>query len=166
MAKAANPKLTVVPVEKVLNTEYVQAVKAQFGQVAAMPADKPVIAASTTEVTKKIGDRSYQISFDTGKATFSPESMAQLTTLKDGLVVAGDSVIEIHGHTDNTGDPEKNKVLSKNRAEAVKAWMISQGVDRDRFIKVVGHGDTDAVATNETETGRAKNRRVGVIIGK
>lgn len=166
IVKAANPKITTLPVEKVLNTEYVLAVKEQFGSVAAMPAEKPVFSAATTEVTQKLGDRSYQINFDTGKATFSPDSLAQLTALKDGLVVAGNSVIEIHGHTDNTGDPARNKSLSQSRAEAVKAWMVQQGVDADRFVKIKGHGDEEPAATNETESGRAKNRRVGVIIGK
>jgi outer membrane protein OmpA-like peptidoglycan-associated protein len=167
IAKAANPKITTLPVEKVLNTEYVQAVKAEFGQQVAMPADAPKkVEAAVQQVTHKIGDRSYQINFDTGKSSFSPDSLAQLTALKDGLVVAGDSIIEIHGHTDNTGDPARNQALSASRAQAVKDWMVQQGVDRDRFVKVQGHGDSDPVATNETETGRAKNRRVGIVIGK
>lgn len=166
IAKQANPKLTILPVEKVLNTEYVQAVKAQFGSVAAMPADAPKKVEANTQITQKIGDRSYQINFDTGKASFSPDSMQQLTTLKDGLVVTGEAAIEVHGYTDNTGDPARNKVLSQSRAQAIKDWMIQQGVDRDRFVKVLGHGDEDPAASNETESGRAKNRRVGIVIGK
>lgn len=166
MAKAANPKLSLIPVEKVLNTEYVLAAKEQFGSVAALPAEKPVFSTATKEVTTSIGNRSYQINFDTGKASFSPDSMQQLRDLKDGLVVAGTSIIEIHGHTDTTGDAARNKTLSQARAEAVKTWLVQQGIDQDRFVKVLGHGGEDPAATNETETGRAKNRRVGVIIGK
>ncbi len=170
IVKQQYPKLvpTMLPVEQVLNTEYVLAVKAKYGQQAAMAADVPKFDAATASapLTQKLGDRNWSINFDTGKASFTPDSKVQLTELMNGLLIAGTALIEVHGHTDNTGDPARNMALSQSRAQAVKDWMIQQGVDRDRFVKVQGHGDTDAIATNDTDTGKAKNRRVTIVLGK
>jgi outer membrane protein OmpA-like peptidoglycan-associated protein len=169
IVKQQYPKLVpdMLPVEKVLNTEYVLAVKAKYGQQAAMAADVPKFNTDTTApITQKLGDRNWAINFDTGKSTFSPEAKGQLTELMNGLLIAGEAVIEIHGHTDATGDSSRNLALSQGRAQAVKDWLIQQGVDRDRFIKVQGHGDTEPVASNDTESGKAKNRRVTIILGK
>jgi outer membrane protein OmpA-like peptidoglycan-associated protein len=151
----------ILPVEKVLNTEYVLAVKAKYGQQAAAPADKPTYTA-VTDVKTTVGKRNWSINFDTGKASFMPDSTTALNELRDGALVANQLLIEVYGHTDNTGDPGRNVALSKSRAEAVKAWLISQGVDRDRFIKVDGYGQDKPIASNETDTGRAKNRRVEI----
>jgi len=70
----------------------------------------------------------------------------------------------IHGHTDNVGKPDKNKVLSENRAAAVKKYLVTKGVDESR-ITSVGHGQDEPVADNKTAGGRAKNRRVELKIG-
>ena len=116
-----------------------------------------------------ISKKAWQINFETGKATFTPETMSQLEELKNGLLIAGELAIEIHGHTDNTGDPGRNKVLSQERANAVKNWLMQQSstdFNADRFAKVAGHGSEKAVATNDTDTGRAKNRRVEVVLGQ
>lgn len=169
IVKQQYPKMvpSMLPVEQVLHTEYVLAVKAKYGQQAAMAADVPTFNANVNApITQKLGDRNWAINFDTGKASFGPEAKAQLTELMNGLLIAGTAVIEVDGHTDNTGDAGRNMALSQSRAQAVKDWLIQQGVDRDRFIKVQGFGDTVQVASNETETGKAKNRRVTIILGK
>lgn len=168
IVKQQYPKLVpnILPVEQVLNTQYVLAAQKKYGGQAAGKADIPVYQA-TTAVTQPLGDRDWNINFDTGKATFSQGSMKQLQELRDGLLMTR-LIIEIHGYTDNTGDPIANKALSQARAEAVRNWLMQQSSDRfsrDRFAKVEGHGQDGAIATNETESGRAKNRRVQVIIG-
>jgi outer membrane protein OmpA-like peptidoglycan-associated protein len=65
----------------------------------------------------------------------------------------------VEGHTDNKGGPSYNMNLSLNRANAVKKVLLSQGIAENR-IQVKGYGDTNPVADNSTESGRAKNRRV------
>jgi outer membrane protein OmpA-like peptidoglycan-associated protein len=66
--------------------------------------------------------------------------------------------IEIGGHTDNQGSPEHNKTLSKNRALAVYNYLLSRGIDASRMT-YAGFGDTKPISDNETEAGRALNRR-------
>ena len=68
---------------------------------------------------------------------------------------------EINGHTDNIGNDKFNMELSINRANAVKNFLIKQGVD-PTLLKVVGHGETKPIKSNDTEKGRAKNRRVEI----
>ena len=73
------------------------------------------------------------------------------------------TLIEIQGHTDNTGAPEVNRTLSQLRAEAVRTWLINAGIGSDR-LTAIGHGDTRPLGPNLTERARAMNRRVQFII--
>jgi outer membrane protein OmpA-like peptidoglycan-associated protein len=70
--------------------------------------------------------------------------------------------IAVKGYTDNTGDKGDNKDLSKERAQAVADYLAKNGIPQDR-IEVRGKGEKDPAATNDTEAGRAKNRRVEII---
>lgn len=167
IVKQQYPKLVpdLLPVEKVLNTSYVQAVAASAPKTPA--ADLPTYKANAT-ITQQVSKRAWSINFDTGKASFTPDTLKQLNELKDGLLVADELAIEIHGHTDNTGDADRNQALSLARAQAVKTWLMQQSTtsfNADRFTKVQGHGSTVQVASNDTETGKAKNRRVEIVLG-
>ena len=71
--------------------------------------------------------------------------------------------LEITGHTDNQGDDTANMLLSKKRAEAVKNYMITQGIDATRLYALY-FGETMPIATNDTSEGRQKNRRVEMKI--
>ena len=68
----------------------------------------------------------------------------------------------IEGHTDNVGAKETNMKLSQRRAEAVRSWLVGQGIDGGRLL-ARGLGDSKPVAENATEDGRAKNRRVALV---
>jgi len=73
--------------------------------------------------------------------------------------------VKITGHTDNVGDPDYNVKLSLRRAEAVRDYLISLGLDSKK-VEVIGAGETEPVADNSAKEGRAKNRRVEVeVIG-
>jgi outer membrane protein OmpA-like peptidoglycan-associated protein len=74
-------------------------------------------------------------------------------------------LVEIAGHTDSVGNVDYNVKLSERRASSVKQYLIKKGIDPNKVV-TKGYGPTDPVADNETEEGRAKNRRVELIILK
>ncbi|GAB4036254.1 OmpA family protein [Spirosoma jeollabukense] len=105
------------------------------------------------------------IFFDTGKSELRPESAPELDRLVITLNEFPKMTIEMRGHTDNTGSNEINNKLSQDRADAVREYFISKGIEPDR-IASKGFGETKPVATNDSEEGRQKNRRVEFVIVK
>ena len=99
--------------------------------------------------------------FESGSTTLSPTATATLDKVAAALRDYPDPVLEVAGHTDNTGDPAANQALSLSRAEAVVAYLIEAGVDADR-VRARGAGDTEPIASNDTADGRAENRRVAL----
>ncbi len=99
------------------------------------------------------------ITFDTGKATIRDESFAQLDNVAEFMTLRKNARIEISGHTDNVGNPKANKTLSQKRADACREYLMIKGVEEDR-IQAVGYGDERPIASNDTEEGRQKNRRI------
>ena len=75
--------------------------------------------------------------------------------------------VEVHGHTDNVGDPAANQQLSEDRALAVKQWLErrSAATFPPGRVRIFAHGSTQPVESNRTDTGRAANRRVEIVIG-
>ena len=103
------------------------------------------------------------ITFDFGKATIRPSSKPVLDKAVGVMKEYPDVRVRIVGHTDNVGDPETNLQLSKDRADAVKAYLTDAGIDAER-VETDGKGDTEPRDTNDTEAGRSKNRRIEFII--
>jgi outer membrane protein OmpA-like peptidoglycan-associated protein len=102
--------------------------------------------------------------FDTGKAVLKPEARQTLHEAAERVKKFTDASVLISGHTDNVGNAASNQSLSDQRAAAVKAWFVSEeGVGADK-LAVKGFGKSQPVADNGTEAGRARNRRVDVII--
>ncbi|MCC6818276.1 MAG: PD40 domain-containing protein [Bacteroidia bacterium] len=96
--------------------------------------------------------------FDIDKSEVKDESKLELDKLIFLLKKFPFMKIEIGGHTDNTGDKAKNKILSLNRAKAVKEYLVSKGIDATR-LTANGYGDSEPIADNGTPEGRAQNRR-------
>jgi OmpA-OmpF porin, OOP family len=92
-----------------------------------------------------------------------PESLPELENLYDFLMKFPEKKIEIHGHTDNQGDFELNLKLSKDRAAAVKQFMVDKGISGKR-IQTKGFGSTRPMASNAVEETRRKNRRVEMLL--
>ncbi len=99
------------------------------------------------------------IFFETNKATLKPESYAQLEQVLKFMNSNPSVRMEISGHTDNTGSLKYNTKLSQSRAEAVVQYLVERGIDASRF-DAKGYAFTQPIAPNDTEEGRAKNRRV------
>lgn len=104
----------------------------------------------------------HGITFDVDKATLKPESMGTLNQIKRILTQNPDLHFEVDGHTDNTGTAAHNLTLSQQRAEAVKAQLVSMGIDAGR-LTTKGFGDTKPIADNGSPDGRANNRRVEFV---
>lgn len=105
-----------------------------------------------------------KIVFPTNEDTISPESFPILDQLAEFL--GGRNApkrLRIEGHTDDTGTPERNEELSRNRAMRVREYLVSKGIDAGR-LESEGFGNTKPLDSNETEAGRANNRRVDFVI--
>jgi outer membrane protein OmpA-like peptidoglycan-associated protein len=101
--------------------------------------------------------------FQTGSSNIAPSSMAQLQTISSLMQAYPDMEIRVEGHTDNAGDPTANKLLSEQRALAVKFSLTELGIANHR-IQTAGYGDEVPLESNDTEAGRRMNRRVDVFV--
>lgn len=101
--------------------------------------------------------------FDTGKAELKSGAATNLAKLAAFLNQYPDRSVLIEGHTDSVGSEDYNLGLSQRRADAVKSWLMSQGVGSDRLV-TSGKGESSPVAGNDSASGRQLNRRVEVII--
>ncbi|MBX7193138.1 MAG: OmpA family protein [Sandaracinaceae bacterium] len=99
------------------------------------------------------------ILFQSGSATIDPESNPRLDRVVEYMTHMTSVRIRISGHTDNVGNPQRNRTLSQERADAVRAYLVAHGVDGAR-VEAIGYGDTRPVAPNDTEEGRQQNRRI------
>jgi len=101
--------------------------------------------------------------FETNSATVSTAARENLRNLANSLSEYPNTELVIVGHTDSRGEDAHNQTLSEQRSRATAAYLVSQGVPVSR-IRTVGRGEAEPVATNDTDAGRAQNRRVEVAI--
>ena len=105
------------------------------------------------------------LNFETGSTKLTPESVPTVESLVVILKAYPNVAVRLEGHTDNTGDADANKKLSLDRATAVREIMITGGI-ADARIGTDGYGQEKPIAPNETEEGRAKNRRTELVVEK
>ena len=134
----------------------------EVAPVVAMPAPVIVAAPAPTPVAEKVSFASEAL-FDFDQSTLKPQGKAALDQLLGQLTGMDLEVIVTVGHTDAVGSDAYNQKLSQRRAEAVKAYLVTQGVETNR-VYTEGKGETQPVADNTTAAGRAKNRRVTVEV--
>lgn len=103
------------------------------------------------------------ILFESGSSQLKKTSNVELDQLAKELQSKSEVNIEISGHTDNVGNEATNKLLSKSRAEAVKAYLVSKGIATTR-LTTLGLGSAKPIASNDTEEGRKQNRRVEFVV--
>ena len=134
----------------------------EVAPVVAMPAPVIVAAPAPAPVSEKVSFASEAL-FDFDQSTLKPQGKAALDQLLGQLTGMDLEVIVTVGHTDAVGPDAYNQKLSQRRAEAVKAYLVAQGVETNR-VYTEGKGETQPVADNTTAAGRAKNRRVTVEV--
>ena len=99
------------------------------------------------------------VTFGVGSASLTPRAQSLLATMAQQLASHTDSRFEVAGHTDSSGAERYNERLADERAEAVRTFLVSRGVASDRLI-TVGYGPFQPIGQNESDAGRAQNRRV------
>ncbi len=168
VASKLYPKLmpTFPKSDDVIDVSYLKNVVSRAGSN--VSAAETVAFTNDANIKEKISEKSWSIEFESGKATFSPKTERALNDLFNDLVVANNLRVEIHGHTDNVGDPNKNMSLSEERAFAVKQWMEQKSPNNfpQGRVQVFAHGQTQPLVPNNTPDNKAKNRRVTIVMGK
>jgi outer membrane protein OmpA-like peptidoglycan-associated protein len=105
------------------------------------------------------------ISFDTGRSNIKPNLQPILDQFAQGLGSQPNTEIRVIGHTDSTGSETINNPLSVNRAASARDYLVSRGVD-SRRIQIDGRGEREPIADNNSEPGRAKNRRIEIFLAE
>lgn len=104
------------------------------------------------------------IAFRSGKSTIEPSSFPVLARVNDAIALFPSASLTVEGHTDSEGSDSANLLLSQDRADAVRQYLVSNlGVSAEK-VSSVGYGESKPIANNETESGRARNRRIDVAM--
>ena len=126
------------------------------------PAAAPVDATVCQQLFSDLLSKG-KIRFEAGRASIDPDSAGLLDRLIEIALRCPSANIEIAGHTDADGEDESNQALSEKRAEAVADYLVKAGLPADRF-KAIGYGSTQPLATNDTDEGKAQNRRIDFMV--
>ena len=126
------------------------------------PAPPPVVVAPPPPVATKV-TYAADAFFDFDKSVLKPEGKAKLDDLVSKIKDINLEVIIAVGHTDSVGSDGYNQKLSVRRSEAVKSYLVSKGIEKNR-VYTEGKGEKQPVADNKTAEGRAKNRRVEIEV--
>ena len=118
--------------------------------------------AAATENDTALLTQNLTINFESGAATIKADSYEALNKFAEIAGLLNNVIIQIEGNTDSDGDDVANKELSEKRAKSVATYLKFQGVDQTRFV-VVGNGETNPIADNNTKEGKTKNRRTDVF---
>jgi outer membrane protein OmpA-like peptidoglycan-associated protein len=119
----------------------------------------------TEEVQKELNEYAKTINFDTGKTTITKDSEEALAAIISILDEYPNAKFTVEGHTDSVGSDQNNKRLSEARALSVKSYLVENGVDEFR-LSSAGFGEERPVASNDTRSGKAENRRVEINLKK
>ncbi|WP_213772218.1 OmpA family protein [Bradyrhizobium sp. dw_78] len=130
--------------------------------ISVKPAAAPVDATVCQQLFSDLLGKG-KILFESGRATIDPDSAGLLDRLIETALRCPNANIEIAGHTDADGDDASNQALSEKRAQAVMDYLVKAGLPADRFT-AAGYGSTRPVASNDTDEGKAQNRRIEFVV--
>ena len=108
--------------------------------------------------------RLFGISFPSGVWGILPEHEGLLTRVGSVVKKLGKSIIIVEGHTDAIGEEQKNQILSEKRANSIRDYLIKSGISTNERSSFIGYGHGRPIATNRSEGGRKKNRRIDLVI--
>ncbi|HEV7878806.1 OmpA family protein [Bradyrhizobium sp.] len=131
-------------------------------EISVKPAAAPVDATVCQQLFSNLLGKG-KIRFESARATIDPDSAGLLDRLIETALRCPSANIEIGGHTDTDGDDEFNRSLSEKRAQAVADYLVKAGLPADRF-KAIGYGSLQPVAGNDTDEGKAQNRRIEFVV--
>jgi outer membrane protein OmpA-like peptidoglycan-associated protein len=162
--RALDQRLGGATVERAALVQRLEAqarVKQQFEQVEKMfdRSEARVFREGDTIILRLVG-----LSFDSGKSQIKPQGVSLLNKVEKAIDVFPQSELVIEGHTDSFGGDESNQRLSQDRANAVQQYMVNAMRIPSYRLIATGYGETNPVANNETEAGRARNRRIDIVI--
>jgi outer membrane protein OmpA-like peptidoglycan-associated protein len=162
--KALETKLGGAKEEQTVLNERIRAqeeVRKKFGQVETMfdRSEARVLREGNTIIIRLIG-----MNFEVGQSTIRPEHFGLLSKVQEAIMVFPKSDVRVEGHTDSYGTDEANLKLSEERSEAVRLYLTANMGSGAPKITSVGYGETRPIANNETSEGRAKNRRIDIVI--
>src|ERR1700681_4791234 len=130
--------------------------------ISVKPASAPVDATVCQQLFADLLAKG-KIRFESGRATIDPDSAGLLDRLIETALRCPTANIEIAGHTDTDGEDAFNQALSEKRAQAVSDYLVKAGLPAGRFTPM-GYGSTQPVATNDTDEGKAQNRRIDFVV--
>jgi len=119
----------------------------------------------TAEAISELNEYSKTVLFDTNKSTIKAESEEALEAIHDIMHEYSNTVFHIEGHTDSVGSDEYNLNLSKERAAAVREWLVKNGIPSNRLTSE-GYGESRPIDSNNSASGRQNNRRVEISLDK
>ena len=108
--------------------------------------------------------RLHGLTFKSGSAQLTPQNFLMLAKVQSAIREFPDAAVEVGGHTDSAGNDDYNQVLSERRAQAVRDHLLKSLNLPEGQITAVGYGETKPVANNATEEGRARNRRIDIVM--
>lgn len=118
-----------------------------------------------SEITSEVSSKSYHIEFETGSDVIRASSYRLLDEIYSAAVIAENLKLGIYGHTDNVGNDATNIPLSERRAKAVRDYLLKKGISTSQ-VETKGYGAEKPIADNTTADGKAKNRRVEIVLGR
>lgn len=136
----------------------------RFGEQNAAPAAAYVEPVTRRDQMRDEYCTTLDVQFEINNAEIQREDLERLAVVGTFLKKYPDTKAVVEGHTDNVGTPESNMELSRNRAESVMSYLVSEQRVASSRVSAVGYGDTRPVASNDTEDGKRANRRINTMI--
>jgi outer membrane protein OmpA-like peptidoglycan-associated protein len=155
----------LLPKGQTYKIKYQAFLKSKESSSIEIPDQPGYMEATLTVEMENVKEMTFELDvhFDVAKASIKPESFKVMDELVLAMQRQPETKVELAGHTDSDGDDAANLLLSQQRADAVKDYLVRKGIASSR-ISTVGYGERKPVASNQNEAGKARNRRTEVRV--
>jgi len=152
----------LTPYAKIMDKSFINSVIANHPELLQGEAAKVDYA---KDITTAVSSKNYSINFETGSDIIRSDSYKLLDEIYSSAVIAENLKLGIYGFTDNVGAEAANQTLSERRANAVRAYLLKKGISEAQ-VETKGYGAAKPIADNTSAEGKAKNRRVEIVLGR